>query len=289
MCKILVTGSSGFFASRFIDTFKSDYPVIGFTHAELDITDEDAISRKFETVHPDYVVHAAALSDTGFCQNNEELSYAINVKGTTNIIKACRDCHSKLIYLSSDQVYNGNPGPGPYTEDGAAVPNTVYGKHKQAAESAVRELLPQSVILRLTWMFSLPERNKNCKYNIVWSVLRALIKNEEVSYSSHEYRGMTYLYDLLRNFEKIMRLPGGVYNTGSENEKSTADITSEILELLGCGGRKNELLIWDDIRFQSKHRDLRISNQKLKEHGIVFNNTTDGIKSCLSDFSLLNV
>lgn len=283
MRKILVTGATGFFASRLIASDKNMYQIAGLDHQAMDITDENAVNRIFENEHPTYVVHSAALSDTGYCREHADLSYLVNVKGTRNIAKSCSKYQAKLIYLSSDQVYNGNTEPGPYTEDDA-VPDTVYGRHKFEAETAIQEISDESVILRLTWMFSLPEKNKKINGNIVWNLMRALLKNEPVRLSANEFRGMTYVYDLVKNLDRILELPGGVYNAGSENEKSTYETARTILEQLGLYHRIEDLLMKDDAR---DYRDLRICNQKLRQHGVVFPDTTNGIAACLSDFSLV--
>ena len=156
MEKILITGSDGFFASRFIDYYKCKYDVVGLSHYEMDIADEDATAEIIMRHKPDYVVHAAAISDTGMCERDPELSLKVNYIGTVNVAKACRATDSKLVYLSSDQVYSGNSESGPYNEDEPAITNNIYGKHKFAAEEAILQLLPDSIILRLTWLFCLP-------------------------------------------------------------------------------------------------------------------------------------
>ena len=102
MEKILITGADGFFASRFIEYYGMKYNIIALGRKDLDITDEKKTIKVIERNNPDYVIHAAALSDTGACERNPQLSYDINVKGTINIAKGCKNSNSKLIYFSSD-------------------------------------------------------------------------------------------------------------------------------------------------------------------------------------------
>ncbi|MCJ7688632.1 MAG: sugar nucleotide-binding protein, partial [Clostridiaceae bacterium] len=158
MNTVLITGSQGFFASRFIKYYEQNYNVIGLNHSNLDITDEKETIKTIIKYKPDYVIHCAALSDTSFCQANPERSYNTNVKGSINVAKGCLEAKAKLIYFSSDQVYNGNVEVGPNEEGCIVLPNTVYGNHKLEAEKGMLEIMDAIVILRLTWLFGLPER-----------------------------------------------------------------------------------------------------------------------------------
>jgi dTDP-4-dehydrorhamnose reductase len=282
MNKILVTGSEGFFASRFIEYYKDEYDITALNHSTLDISDEKETIKTIKEIGPDYIVHAAAISDTGACEKNPELSYKVNVVGTANIAKGCVEAGAKLFFLSSDQVYNGNLEAGPYTEE-YVVPNTVYGNHKLEAEKAAAKIVQEAVSLRLTWMFSLPERHKKINSNIVWNVTKAAMKKEPLKLPVNEYRGITYVYDLIENFSKMLSLPAGVYNAGSENNLSTYETAKIVLEKLGLSERVNELLIKDEERFRY-NRDLRITNRKIQNYNIYFSNTEEAVHKCMKDF-----
>ncbi|MGH4120781.1 SDR family oxidoreductase [Clostridium sp.] len=284
MNTILITGSQGFFASRFIKYYEKDYNVIGINHSNLDITDEKETIKTIIKYNPDYVIHCAALSDTGFCQTNPEKSYNTNVKGSINVAKGCLEAKAKLVFLSSDQVYNGNTEVGPYNEECVALPNTVYGNHKLLAEKGILEIMDDIVILRLTWLFCLPERCIKVNSNIVWNVVKATLKNESIKLPSKEYRGITYVYDLIENFDKIIHLNKGIYNAGSENNLSTYEIGEIVLKKMGIAHRIKDILVKDIEKYKIQCRDLRISNDKLKDYDIHFNFTEQAISKCLSDF-----
>lgn len=281
MDTILITGAEGFFASRFIQFYKGKCNIIGLRHSELDITNQRETIEVIKKINPTYLIHAAAISDTGACVRNPELSYNVNVRGSINIAKGCSASNTKLVYLSSDQVYNGNSETGPYNEEVVAMPNTVYGKHKIEAENQICNIVQEATILRLTWLFSLPERNKKTNSNIIWNVVKAVMKNEAIKFPVNEYRGITYVYDLIENFNKILHLPSGIYNVGSENNLSTYETAEVILKEVGLNNRCEELLLKDD----RKYRDLRISNSKLSEHNIYFTSTEEAVKRCINDFA----
>lgn len=286
MKKILITGSTGFLASRFINKFNKKYNIIPITRNDLDINNENAVITLLTNHNADYVIHTAAIADTGICENDPDLSFQVNVKASLNIAKGCKISNSKLIYLSSEQLYNGNIECGPYSETCIPVPNTVYGKHKLEAEKEIQNILNDVVILRLTWLFGLPERNRKVNSNILWNVVKAALKNDPLKLPIHEFRGMTYVYDILDAFPQILDLPSGIYNTGSENNLSTYDAACLILKKMGLEHKIPELLIKDTEKYKDDPRDLRISNNKLKNNNIIINDTSEGIKKCIKDFSL---
>ncbi len=281
MKKILITGAEGFFASRFIDYYNEKYSIIALGRGDLDITEEEKTIEVIERYNPDYVIHAAALSDTGACEMNPQLSHDINVKGTVNIARGCKNTNSKLIYFSSDQVYSNNNLSGPYEENCVLAPKTVYALHKLEAEKKVLELVEEAVVLRITWLFSLPEIGKRIKSNIIWNVIRATMRNETIEFPQDDYRGITYVYDLIEVFDQIIKLPKGIYNAGSENNLGAYDIAKIIFNELNINNRMEELL----TKNTNRQRDIRISNDKLKKYGIHFPSTEEAVKKCIKDFS----
>ncbi len=282
MEKILITGADGFFASRFIDYYRYRYDVTGFAHRQLDITDLNQTVKIIKESNPDYIVHAAAVSDTTMCQNNPELSQSVNVRGAVNVAKAAEACNAKLIFLSSDQVYIGNAGQGPYKEDDEVNPYNIYGMHKLTAEAGILELMPRAIVLRLTWLFGLPERNKKINSNLVWNIAKSMMRNQPAGFPVNDLRGVTYVYELIENIEKMFHLPGGIYNAGSENDLNVHELAKVVFKAMGLENRIEPLLLKE---FRDKPRDLRISNQKLKANGVVFSSSETAINKCMADFS----
>ena len=109
---IMVIGASGFVGSRVVARWRNEYKILTPTHAELDITDRESVDSYFLQHTPDVVVHLAALSNTGYCEQNPDESYRVNVEGAANIARAAALCRAKLVFFSSDQVYNGNVESG---------------------------------------------------------------------------------------------------------------------------------------------------------------------------------
>ncbi|WP_250860089.1 SDR family oxidoreductase [Oceanirhabdus seepicola] len=285
--KILITGGKGFLASRFKKRFEKEYEILALGRKELDITDKKNVESKFQEFNPDIVIHTAAIADTGKCENDPELSYKINVEGSINVARACNSVNAKLVYMSSEQVYNGNEESGPYNEEITPVPNTVYGKHKLKAEEEIKAILAEVWILRLTWLFGMPERNLKVNSNILFNTIKHILSGEEFKEPVNEYRGMTYVYEIVENIQKLFSIPYGIYNTGSENDLSRYNVVEGILKALGRDDLKVNKFNKDVERFKKKPRDLRISNLKLREQGIQFSTTEEGILKAIKEYSLI--
>lgn len=186
MKKILITGGSGFLGSRLAYYYRNKYDLLLPSHSELNISREEAVKAYLEEHRPDAVIHCAALSNTWYCEQHPEESHRVNVQGTVRIAKACKLIGAKLVFMSSDQVYNGTPMLGPLKEEDVLQPVNFYGRHKLEAEQRALWNLPDSVGLRLTWMYDLP--NSSMKLNTNKSTtlhVRKANKTKRATKSSH--------------------------------------------------------------------------------------------------------
>lgn len=221
---ILITGASGFLGSRLAYLLRDRYHLLLPTHNELNISREEAVRAYLEEHRPAAVVHCAALSNTWYCEQHPEESHRVNVQGTVRIAKACKLTGAKLVFMSSDQVYNGTPALGPLPEDAELQPVNVYGNHKLEAEQRALRNLPDAVGLRLTWMYDLPASSMRLNSNILVNLHKANAEGTVIKAATHEYRGVTYVWDVVRNIERALALPGGIYNFGSGNSRNSYEL-----------------------------------------------------------------
>ncbi|MCG7586436.1 sugar nucleotide-binding protein, partial [Photobacterium sp. OFAV2-7] len=127
--KILLTGANGFFGTRFIKAYQHQFDIYATDVEQLDITDKEQVMATFAEIQPDYVIHAAAIAVTDFCNKHPDIARKVNIDGAVNVAEACRQYGSKLVFISTEQVFNGNKEPGPYSETDTPVPDTVYGQN----------------------------------------------------------------------------------------------------------------------------------------------------------------
>ncbi len=282
--KILITGAKGFFGTRFINRYQNEFEIAGLDVQQLDITDKTAVDATFAEFKPDYVIHAAAIAVTDFCNKHPDVAHKVNVQGAINVANACKANGSKLVFISTEQVFNGNPEAGPYTEQDTPVPDTVYGQNKLEAEGELKSILDEMWILRFTWLFGLPERNTTINPNVVWNTLQALTNGEMMQERRNEFRGLTYVHELIEQFPKIFTIPYGTYHTGAHNPASRYEIAEHILSELGQKERLPDLLGANDA---PKTRDVRLDTSKLAQQGVVFTESKEAITKCLKEFHFI--
>lgn len=260
---ILVTGASGFVGSELM---KHSADMIAAP--SLRGLGEDEIKRIIEESGADTIIHTAAISDIGICSKKPDDSYLSNVILPINIARAAKNI--KLICFSSDQVYGGSSDDGPYTED-MAKPANIYAEHKLLMEERVLDILPDAVMLRAEWMYGYYRKKSNYLMNIINA-------GESVSFSASQYRGLTYVREVAENMERVARLPGGIYNFGSETDKSIYEITRDFLSLIG---KKTVLL-----EAEARH-NLWMNCEKARKYGVDFSSVADGLKKCALDCGLI--
>ncbi len=280
MTKILITGGSGFLGSRLALYLKDRYELLLPTHTELNISREEAVKAYMEENRPEIVLHCAALSNTWYCENHAEESHRVNVQGTVRIAKACKLFGAKLIFMSSDQVYNATPLSGLLKEEDVLQPVNIYGQHKVEAEQRTQWNLPESVGLRLTWMYDLPDSPMKLNSNILVNIQKALNEKTQIKAATHEFRGVTYVWEVVKNIEKAINLPGGIYNFGSGNTLNSYDLHLKAATSMGIKNPQ-DLILADEERFSDQERNLTMDCASIEKHGIHFLDSTDGIEEAL--------
>ena len=201
--KVFVTGVGGQLGydvmnelkKRGIDCVGSDIIEKSYdNYVQLDITDMFAVEKALSKVKPDAVIHCAAWTavDAAEDEENKAKVYAVNVVGTRNIAEACRQLDCKMIYISTDYVFNGQ-GTEPWTADCKDyAPLNYYGKTKLEGEKAVAELLEKFFIVRIAWVFGV---NGN---NFIKTMINVGKKNDTVRVVNDQIGTPTYTHDLAR-------------------------------------------------------------------------------------------
>ena len=261
--KILVTGPRGFVGARIMAAMDA------IPAPSLRGADEDDIRRLVERVEPDIVIHTAAISDISACAADPEASYRANVALPLMLARAV----PKPVLFSTDQVYGGCAGEGPYGEDDVA-PANLYAEHMLEMERRVLEANPNAVLLRATWMYDMPLYGVANRGNFLVNMLRA----RELAFSATQRRGVTYVREVARLMARAMELPGGVYNFGSENPLAMLETARWLAGELGLDVR---------LRDAGPRHNLWMDCSKARRHGVSFGDTVSGLRQCIEDYGLI--
>ena len=260
---ILITGAAGFVGRRLMETVPGAVAAPSLRNAS-----QEDVKRIVEESGAEAILHTAAISDIGACQADPEASYRANVQIPLWLARAAGN--RKLVCFSSDQVYSGSKEAGPYSEEMTA-PGNVYACHKLEMEQRVLEILPEAVMLRAEWMYDL----RAPKPNYLLNILRA---EGTVAFSSRQYRGVTYLGEVAEAMDRVLALPGGAYNFGSETTLSMQELTKRLAALLG-----KPLAVED----APPRHNLWMDCGKAARYGVVFSDVLTGLTKCLQEYGLL--
>ena len=256
---ILITGASGFVGGSILQLNKNTVACPSLRNAS-----EDEVRRIVLESGADTVIHTAAISDIGACEKDPEASYRANVLLPIYLARAAKNI--KLVCFSSDQVYGGSDFAGPYTEDMEA-PENLYARHKLEMEGRVLDINPDAIMLRAEWMYGYYLKKPNFFMNL-------LNAKSSVAFSSSQYRGITYVKEVAENMHRVIQLPAGVYNFGSETTRSMYEISKNFAELIG-----KQITVEDA---PARH-NLWMCCEKARKHGVVFSTVENGLKRCAED------
>ena len=235
-------------------------------YVQMNITDEAEVRSVLETIRPDGVIHCAAWTavDAAEDAENQPKVQAVNVLGTRNIAQACKDLDAKMLYISTDYVFDGQ-GTKPWKADcHTFAPLNVYVKSKLEGELAVKELLEKYFIVRIAWVFGL---NGN---NFVKTMLKVGKTHDTLRVVNDQIGTPTYTKDLARLLVDMMESEKyGVYHATNEGGYiSWYDFAKEIFRQAGYATKVIPVTTEEYGLSKAKRPfNSRLDKSKLKEQG----------------------
>jgi len=201
--------------------------VIGMGSRDLDIRDADRVRDTVKGIRPDWIVLAAAYTDVDGCETNRELAFAVNRDGAVKVANAARDAAARLLFLSSDYVFDGKKA-APYEIDDLRNPQSVYGRTKSDAEVALLKILPDCCIVRTSWVFGVGGK---CFPDTILK----LAASRPVLNVVDDQRGCpTYTMDLARTIIELCRRRAvGIVHVTNSGECSWFEFAREIVSQAG--------------------------------------------------------
>lgn len=223
--KVLVTGCKGqlgYDVSKELTT-RGD-TVVAVDIEEMDITDKEAVENYISKANVDAVIHCAAYTAVDAAEDNVEFCRCINRDGTQNIANACKEHNLKMIYISTDYVFNGD-GEEPWQPDDKREPLNAYGQTKYEGEIAVESTLDKYFIVRISWVFGLNGKN------FVRTMLNLGKTHDKLTVVADQIGSPTYTADLAKLLVDMIHSDKyGCYHATNEGVCSWYDFTCEIMK-----------------------------------------------------------
>lgn len=239
--------------------------VIACDKEELDITDREATLEYIERAKPDVIFHCAAWTAVDKAEEMEEACYKVNVEGTRNIVDASIKVGAKIIYMSTDYIFDGTKD-GIYTEEDEVNPQSVYGRTKYEGEMEVRRN-PNHFITRISWVFGI---NGN---NFIKTMLNLSDRFKTLNVVDDQIGSPTYTVDLAKLLVQMSKTDKfGTYNATNEGYVSWAEFAEYIFEIANKNVQVNHVSTEEYLEIMGtvqayRPRNSRLSKDKLEENG----------------------
>ena len=260
--RILVTGVKGQLGYDVVNELeKRGHTAIGVDIDEMDITDAEAVDRVITEADVEAVIHCAAYTAVDAAEDNLELCRKVNATGTENIAKVCKKLDLKMVYISTDYVFDGE-GERPWEPDDRRDPLNAYGIGKYEGELAVEENLEKYFIIRIAWVFGVNGKN------FIKTMLKLGETRDEVSVVNDQIGSPTYTYDLARLIVDMVDTEKyGRYHATNEGFCSWYEFACEIFRQAGMNVKVHPVTS-DEFPAKAKRpHNSRMSKEKLSENG----------------------
>lgn len=261
--KVFVTGVKGQLGYDVVNELeKRGHTAIGVDIEDLDITDAAAVDKMITEAAPEAVIHCAAWTAVDAAEDNEEKCRQVNVNGTENIAKVCKKLNCKMMYISTDYIFDGK-GTRPWEpDDPVTTPLNVYGQTKYEGELAVRNNVEKFFIVRIAWVFG---KGKN----FIKTMLNLGKTHDHLTVVNDQYGTPTYTYDLARLLVDMIETDKyGNYHATNEGSYITwYDFACEIFRQAGIDVDVEPVSSAQYAAKAKRPENSRMNKQKLADNG----------------------
>ena len=261
--KVLVTGVKGQLGYDVVrELEKRGHVAVGTDVDTMDITNADMVRNVITEACPDAVIHCAAYTAVDAAEDNIDLCRCINAEGTENIARVCKDLDIKMIYISTDYVFDGE-GTHFWQPDDERHPLNVYGQTKYEGELAVESLLEKYYIVRIAWVFGLNGKN------FIKTMLNLGKTRDHLTVVCDQVGSPTYTYDLSRLLVDMVETDKyGRYHATNEGICSWYEFATEIFKQAGYDHVTVSPVSSSEYPAKAKRpSNSRMSKDKLTENG----------------------
>ena len=273
--RVMIFGATGLLGKALVREWTEDQ-VVGFGSKDVDIRDGAQVRSAVEKRRPDWIVNAAAYTDVDGCESNRELAFTVNHRGAVNVADAARSFDARLLFLSTDYVFDGRSNT-PYETDHARAPRTVYGKSKARAEEEIGNIFPDACIVRTSWLFGIGGK---CFPD---TILRLAASRPEIDVVNDQRGCPTYAPDLARVIVSLCRAGvEKVIHATNSGDCTWFDFAREIVKCAGLSTVIRPTTSEQFVRLAERPKYSVLSRRSLNQYGITMPNWKDALRDYLS-------
>ena len=274
--KILILGASGLLGQALMREWSGD-EVVGLSSRDVDIRDSGKVLQVMESTRPEWIVLSAAYTDVDGCESRQQLAFAVNRDGAVNVAEAAKHIGAKLLFLSSDYVFDGKK-TSPYETQDSRNPQSVYGRTKAEAEVRLQELLPECCVVRTSWLFG---AGGKCFPD---TILKLAATRPALDVVNDQRGCPTYTVDLSKAIVELCRKgASGIVHATNAGNCSWFEFASEIVRAAGLPTEVRPVSTQQMARPAPRPAHSVLSSASLRRWGIVMPAWPDALQRYLKE------
>jgi dTDP-4-dehydrorhamnose reductase len=213
--KIVILGAGGRLGAALLREYRDKFDVVGFNHAQLNLSDLGAVREKLRNTSFDILINAAGFTKVDLCETQPDRAFLINAEAPRVVAEICDEKNARLIHFSTDYVFDGAKCE-PYTEEDQAGPISVYGESKLAGENNVLAAKSQNLVVRVSWVFG-PDRP-----SFIDAMVQQAEENDEVDAVVDKFSTPTYTLDIAAMLPRVFdgNVSGGILHFANAGQCS---------------------------------------------------------------------
>jgi dTDP-4-dehydrorhamnose reductase len=280
--KSMILGATGLLGKALVHEWNGD-EIIGLGSRDVDICDAEKVRIVVEKVRPDWIVLTAAYTDVDGCESHRDLAFSVNRDGPVHVAEAAKQMGARLIFLSSDYVFDGK-NTVPYEAEDARNPQSVYGRSKAEAEVRLLEVLPEVCIARTSWLFG---TGGKCFPD---TILKLAATRPALDVVQDQQGCPTYAVDLAKAIVELCRKSAsGIVHVTNSGDCSWYEFAREIVKAEGLATEVRPITSQQMVRPARRPEYSVLSSRTLQQRSIAMPTWQDALRRYLRERKGLGV
>jgi dTDP-4-dehydrorhamnose reductase len=260
--KIIILGGKGQLGKEFENFLKDKAEIYSFSHLELDVLNQELLIKKIQEIKPEVVINCSAYTKVDKAEEEKEECIKVNAIGAKNVSYASYKVGAKVIYFSTDYIFDGEK-ESPYTELDSPNPISTYGSSKLLGEIYTSKHNPNHLILRISWLYGINGRN------FVKTIIKKAKEEKELKIVSDQKGSPTYTLDVVKQtWELIKKDKVGIYHSANQGETSWYEFAKKIIEKLKINVKISPIKTGEYPALAKRPKYSVLDNYLLKLEGI---------------------